>query len=277
MSRENFEADFAVFLSSRARPALDEAVAGRRAALRRAIMVGLAVSVLAGLVVWDRIFHGLALVSDRSFPPFIFVAFSGCSFGVIAGVMAYVVFLKRLLERLRLSLVGGLDRLIHSDARQESALPADGFRPAEIFPEELAGASSGGEVFRLSMGKLEISLAEIIPAARTDKADGGEAPGMRGVFLQAAPASGAEVDASGFMPELPSDVQKLDGRRLLWRWNGRVLALALICPAAPGSPRGRLAELGLDGYRDFAWEARLCLEALSLFAEYVWGGYKTVI
>jgi hypothetical protein len=263
MNRKKFEAEFAAFLNSRARPVLEETLARRRGLIWRTLAVGLAVSVLAGLVIHWQIYQLLALAAGQSLSPFLFVILSGCFFGVIAGVIAYIIFLKRLLDNLRLFLIGSLGEFVDPAFKREAAPAADGIRLAEFFPEELAGASLGKDVFRGAREGWEISLAEILPAARAKNAGEEKEKGLGGVFLQAGPASGSGADDARAWPEGMSAGQSLDGRRLLLRRKGRVLALALVGSSAPGQIQGRLSGLGLEGYLEFAWEARLCLEVLS--------------
>ena len=178
----SFDRRFDEFFRDRLRPVVDGVAPGRRAALRRAILVGAGVFLVVAATTALLTAAQMQLVWQHAFGyGMMLLALFPLSLAVIAFSLVYVLLIRRLTLEFRKNLLGRLAEFIHPGAVHETgrAIPEDELTQNRLF-DGLGRPISGSERFRLVSGSIACEFAEV----RLEK-KAAAGPPLTGVFLTA--------------------------------------------------------------------------------------------
>jgi hypothetical protein len=247
--------EFNAFAATRIKPLLNKALEKKNRLLPFSIAIGLSLFILFAVVIWLYLAPHRELLETRlQLPIWLFVAVPPASLGVVAASLSHLVLLKRIVDRLRESLLDCLAGFMNPSVSREPA----GIMEKSAFtncPEGLGNASPGSDVFRGEVNGWAYRFSNVWLAG------GADAKQLTGVFLQ--------VNLAGKTPKFlqsvgtaPPGMQHGDIRFFQWR-TGDALNLAMLRPEAASASSSPLDTLDLIRHRDFCRDVRQCLAALA--------------
>ncbi|MDR1520010.1 MAG: hypothetical protein LBU23_07705 [Planctomycetota bacterium] len=270
-----FETEFQKFVFARVRPALEDAIARKNRLFRRSLGAGAAATLFSAALIWLFIQSYRELFGLMSFSLRLFIFLPALSLGVVLGSMSYLVLLKRMMDKLRLSILDNLAVFIDPCLSITSGgLPGWEGAPGGGFPEEAGKTSFGKEVFAGVRKGVEVRLSSVRLPPDKGKAVS-SALARVGVVAQVRfPGALAGFEfGRAFLSRLNGERERR-GIDFSHRLEQNVLSLILLRPAGADAALRPLDNMDLEQYRAFWLDARLCLEAADDLAEWASGGGK---